>query len=153
MMAPNPHWWAEDAVVYFYRRGRFSPLLFVVIFWLLFICLPIIFPASKPFIVLVPIFGLLILFVHISAVREPPPHRFETRFTHLTQYSNGEILVHESMRDLVSLEPVMNSKNGCLKFHEATFWNGKTIKIYPSLDRHEELISKLQKYLAGNKIK
>ena len=143
MMAPNPHWWAEDVEDYCYDRGKFNPGLFVMIFWMAFIGLPIVWPASESVMPLMILGGMACLLIYAGLVGEPPPHRFETRYTFITQYHGDELLAHESMRDLVSLEPVMNPKKGKLQYHQAKFWNGKAIKIYPSLERHDELIAKL----------
>ena len=149
-MAPNPHWFAEDAVIYHYDRGRFSPAMFVIIFWMAYWGLSKFWPASESFVLILAVIGLTWMLIRGDLGGEPPPHRFETRFAHITQYANGKILVHESMRDLISLEPVMNTKNGKVKYHVAKFWNGQTIKIYPSLERHDELVSKLQDALSAN---
>ena len=150
MMAPNPHWWAENAEVYFYDRGKFNPFLFVSIFWMALSVIPLVLPATKVFLLVVLVFAAVGLMIYSCLTQEPPTHHFETRFTFITQYYGDEILAHESMRDLVSIEPINNLKNGKLKYHEVAFWNGCKIKIYPSLERHDELIAKLNGFLSAD---
>ena len=150
MMAPNPQWWAEDAEVYFYIRGKFNPGLFVMFFWLAFTVIPLVWPASKVPLLVVAIIAFVGLLIYSGLPQEPPLHHFETRYAFITQYHGDEILVHESMRDLVSLEPVNHRKTGKLEYNEAKFWNGKSMKIYPSLERHDELIAKMKEYLSAN---
>ena len=151
MMAPNPHWWAEDAEVYYYKdRYKFKSFYFILVFWVAFTGLPMIWPPTQYIVLLLGIVGLVWMLISASLAGDPPVGHFQTRYTFITHYCCDRILVHESMRDLVSIEPINSLKNGKLKYHEVAFWNGCKIKIYPSLERHDELIAKLNGFLSAN---
>ena len=154
MMAPNPHWWAEDAEVYYNKQPSFLStfhILALIIGWKVTYLLTLLYlPGVGPAVLLIGGLGLVAMMFFLGLRIEPTNSHLETRHTFLTEFKKDEVLVHESMRDLVSIEPINHLKNGKLKYHDVAFWNGCKIKIYPSLERHDELIAKLNGYLSAN---
>ncbi len=96
---------------------------------------------------LLAIFFWICQFPGILELGNHSNQRLETRFNHLTVFRGTDVLEHEDMRDIISLEPVFNARSGKLKYHIASFPTGHQIKIFANLDRHDELIAKLQSYL------
>lgn len=141
-VVPNPHWWKQKPVVYRYKDGLHLWEWCHLAFFLVVFPASIFAPNAWAFRCIV---GMILLvggaFLKWYA-GEQGGGRIETRFQHITLFRNDKILVHESMRDLVSLKPVMRREK--LWYYEATFWTGKTLKIYSSLTNLDELLTTLK---------
>lgn len=149
MMAPNPHWWAQDAKKFYYDPKGYPYYLFAMFGWLgCLIADGVTRKGTAPtgFLWLGIAFFIVQSVLSFRKGQHGGQH-LETRFNHITLYRGSELLEHEDMRDVVSLEPTYNSRNGKLKYHVASFPTGRQIKIYWNLDHHDELIEKLQSYL------
>lgn len=143
-VVPNPHWWKQKPVVYYYRGGLHPLAWSHFAFWFVVLTSSIVAPKAWAFRCVVGAILLLIGAFLEWYVGEQGGGRIETRFRHITFFKNDKILLHESMRDLVSLKPVMKREK--LWYYEAVFWNGETLKIYSSLTNLDELLTTLQSH-------
>jgi len=145
VIAPNPHWWNEDAEKYFYPRTSFLS-------WTFFLGITLTWADSiqhkkEPgWLFLVGILIVIVGWIYSGSKAERSGFRFETRHTFLTLYRRGEVFAHEDMRLITSLVPVAG-KDGKVKSYVVEFENGTTMTIFSDLGNFDELISKINGYL------
>jgi len=151
MMAPNPHWWAQKPEEYSYPSGSgWWHLGNALFFMLVIVGGPNLWPDHRGLLLLILTPFVIALAITSRGWEDRGGQRLETRFNHITLFRGGDVAEHEDMRDIVSLERVANPRNGKLKYHVATFHTGKQIRIFHNLNRHDELIVKLQSHLSNN---
>lgn len=147
MMAPNPHWIDLPAERYSYSDSgsRFGYLIFIGILFIWHLPCGLLWRerAWFPF----ASFAIYILaFLASKGWFRRANEQLEIRSHFLTLYRSSDVVEHEDMREIQSLE-VVTRRNGRVNYHMATFSTGHRIEIYPNLVRHDELIAKLRSYL------
>ncbi|MBI1332028.1 MAG: hypothetical protein GC165_04020 [Armatimonadetes bacterium] len=147
MMAPNPHWWSEPADRYDYTPNT----RFFLFFWganTAFLVVRQIFFPNNDVCNLLGTIVVVTLTAIVGLMMNPGRRRFEVRFTYLTCYRGTDVIEHQDMRDIVSLDSVLDRK-GKARQYIAKFSTGKTISFYAYLGKCDELIAKLRGYLAA----